>query len=653
LDFVLPRCLLLAFACVLAPNMPAWSADGDLLRAEQLAFQQAAAAADPSVVRIETVGGVDLVGELLTATGPTTGVVVQADGYIITSRFNFLSRPASVMVTLPDERRFAAEIVSSDLARMVTLLKIDAHDLVPIEAVPKDQFRVGQRAIALGRTFDLHFPSLSVGIISALNRVWGRALQTDAKTSPVNYGGPLIDLSGRCLGVIVPLSPQEQGDTAGVEWYDSGIGFAVPLVDIQAALPRLIAGQTLKPGLLGVGFEDLGPLSGAAKVLRVRPESPADKAGLLLEDVIVGIDGQPAQKLSDLKHVLGTKYAGDVVRLAVRRGDQAFEKDVTLTDELKAYQFPYLGILPERSAAPGGGVKIRAVIDGSPAAQAGLRAGDEIKLLEKVATPTRGALAEQLYKGDMPRTVSLTIQRDGASQTVEAALAAFPSDPPQTLAPENIPAPETPNEAKTGRLNEQLPDEGLGFWAYVPENYRADRLWGLLVWLHPAGDTQEAETLKAWAEVCRARGMILVAPRSGNAEGWAPDQEAEVRAVIDWVQERYRIDPARVAALGRESSAVFASKLAFKYRELFRGLVLLGAPLRVAPPDNDPDFPLQVAFAGPASGLTAKAISSTAEALRKRNFPAWVTTRSKDDEGPFPAEVVSALARWLDALDRI
>ena len=79
----------------------------------------------------------------------------------------------------------------------------------------------------------------SVGIISAVGRIWGRAMQADAKISPVNYGGPLVDLYGRVLGVIVPADPRSEGETAGVEWYDSGIGFAVPLEDILAALPRL------------------------------------------------------------------------------------------------------------------------------------------------------------------------------------------------------------------------------------------------------------------------------------------------------------------------------------------------------------------------------------------------------------------------------
>ena len=81
-------------------------------------------------------------------------------------------------------------------------------------------------------------PNVSVGIVSALDRIWGKAIQTDAKISPNNYGGPLVDIAGRVLGVLVPMSPDGSGEVAGVEWYDSGIGFAVPLEDRRCACCR-------------------------------------------------------------------------------------------------------------------------------------------------------------------------------------------------------------------------------------------------------------------------------------------------------------------------------------------------------------------------------------------------------------------------------
>src|SRR5262249_21693362 len=148
--------------------------------------------------------------------------------------------------------RFVAKVIATDHSRMITLLKIEATGLPVAEAVPQGEIRIGQWAIALGRALDPasgHAPSVSVGVVSALNRIWGRCLQTDAKISPVNYGGPLVSLDGRVLGVLIPANHMSEGETAGFEWYDSGIGFAVPLTQIMSVLPQLKAGKDLKRGL--------------------------------------------------------------------------------------------------------------------------------------------------------------------------------------------------------------------------------------------------------------------------------------------------------------------------------------------------------------------------------------------------------------------
>src|SRR5262249_5780694 len=163
-----------------------------------------------SVVQIQTQGGGDMVAVgpkglvFRKALGPTTGLVVSEDGYIISSAFNFLNNPATIIVAVPGHKEsYLARRVATDRSRMLTLLKIDKAGLPVPEAVPAKELRVGQCAVALGRTLDLKKdqpPSVSVGIVSALHRVWGKAIQTDAKVSPLNYGGPLIDVLGRVQG---------------------------------------------------------------------------------------------------------------------------------------------------------------------------------------------------------------------------------------------------------------------------------------------------------------------------------------------------------------------------------------------------------------------------------------------------------------------
>ena len=190
---------------------------------------------------------------MLFGAGPTTGLVVDPAGYIVSSAFNFVNKPTSILVRLADGVRKPAKLVATDHSRMLVLLKIDADKAAAgvRNACRSNEMRVGQWAIAVGRTFDSDRPNMAVGILSALDRVWGKAIQTDAAVSPNNYGGPLVDIRGRVLGVLVPLSPEAADEMAGVEWYDSGIGFAIPMEHMQQVLPRLKKGEDLYPGLAG------------------------------------------------------------------------------------------------------------------------------------------------------------------------------------------------------------------------------------------------------------------------------------------------------------------------------------------------------------------------------------------------------------------
>ena len=114
------RALLVAAFLTLSSLLMAQAPDVEAL--EEEAFKVATAIADPTIVQIQTIGGLDVVGELIAGTGPTTGVVVSSAGEIITSSFNFSSQPSSIIVTLSDGRKFPADVVASDLVRQVTLI---------------------------------------------------------------------------------------------------------------------------------------------------------------------------------------------------------------------------------------------------------------------------------------------------------------------------------------------------------------------------------------------------------------------------------------------------------------------------------------------------------------------------------------------------
>jgi len=650
-----------------------WGAANDRLSAappldvlEEQAFKEAAALVSPSVVRIQTVGGLDRVGDVLTATGPTTGVVVSADGYIISSAFNFISKPASILVQLADGRRFPAVLVATDRSKMLALLKTEASGLTPAPAAPREKARVGHWAIALGRTYDTPDVSMSVGIVSALNRVWGKALQTDAKVSPVNYGGPLVNIEGEVLGVLVPLSPQENEETAGVEWYDSGIGFAIPMEDAYAAAERLKAGEDLKPGLMGITFKP-GGLGAKPIIDRVRVESPAEKAGLKPGDVIVEVEGRPVRRPDEAKFVLGGKYAGDALTVVVQRDGQKVDARLTLVGELIPYESGFLGILPAREGkseprAPGVGVRF--VYENSPAARAGLAARDRILRVNDTEVTSAAVLTDVISRLRPESKISLVFRRQDAEQTAETTLASIPNDVLGELRTAPVPlsakpaadggaAQEQKEELKRGRFTVDLPNRDQGYWSYVPDDYNADAAYGLMIWLHPEGDTMEAAVLQAWRPICDARGLIIAAPKPANASGWSPADAGFIKEVIDHVASRYSIDPARIFVHGYAGSGPMATLAAFKHRELIRGVCLASSPLAAAPPENHPDYRLQWHFACGESEGAYKAIQASAALLRKMKYPASLSAASNRGQKYPSDEQVEEMGRWADALDRI
>jgi len=341
----------------------------ELRRAQQRRFREAASKLRPSLVRIETVGGVqplsggtanlpispeegsggsqrrtqtpfrDAPGSRFkVASGPTTGLVYSADGYILTSSFNFVVEPAIITVALADGRRFVAELVARDQVRKLALLKIDATDLPVPQWQERTEIRVGQWAIALGLGFGGDDASLTVGVVSAYNRMMGNAIQTDAKLNPANYGGPLCDLNGRVLGICVPMA-QRPGDLAGVEFYDAGIGFAVPKDRVDAIVPQLMKGKSFYRGWLGVVLDPA--VRDAAVILNIADPSPMLDAGIIPGDRIIKVAGKEIRHFGHLVKALYMIPAGDFVRLELERDGAMFVAEVRLARNTE------LGSLPD------------------------------------------------------------------------------------------------------------------------------------------------------------------------------------------------------------------------------------------------------------------------------------------------------------------
>ncbi|MCH7872379.1 MAG: trypsin-like peptidase domain-containing protein [Planctomycetes bacterium] len=326
-------------------------AEFDVLKATQEAFRAVSERMRPFLVRIETVGGSQPRGAInvggqddndpdrpaafretlgsrfVVSDGPTTGIIYSADGLIITSSFNFVRDPVLISVILSDGRRFAADLVARDQVRKIALLKVNAKGLpVPAWSDPRD-LRVGQWAVALGLGFGGDQASITTGIVSAVGRMNNNAFQTDAKLNPGNYGGPVCDIHSRILGMAVPMG-QKPGELAGLELYDSGVGFALPKHRVDQIVDTLKTGKSFYRGWLGISID--GTVSDAVAVANVASPSPMEKAGVEPGDIILSANDRPLKNFGHLVQALYLIPAGQTVRLRVKRDETEFEVQVTL-----------------------------------------------------------------------------------------------------------------------------------------------------------------------------------------------------------------------------------------------------------------------------------------------------------------------------------
>ncbi len=644
--------LFLFTAALLASGPPVAA---DLTELEEQAFRAATARVAPSVVRIETLGGLERVGRVLFGTGPTTGLVVGEDGYIVSSAFNFRHRPASILVRLPNGARKPARLVATDHSRMLVLLKIEVDEPLAVpEFAPLEELRVGQWALALGRAFEGDEPNVAIGIVSARSRVWGKAVQTDAAVSPNNYGGPLIDIAGRVLGVVAPLSPQGTDEMAGYEWYDSGIGFAVHADQVVRALPRLMAGEDLHAGLLGVNLRGGNPAISEAVLANCHPNSPAQKAGLEAGDKIVEVDGRSVERTAELREALAQFYAGETVRLAVVRNNERLERELELVAALAPYEHPFLGFLPMRGPQPGEGVAVRYVYPESPAAHAGIRRGDVVAALagKPVAAPDR--LREELSQYEPNAEVELAVLRDGETLGITVTLGRLPEEIPQEELPSALGGIDLPEEAAApqGTVSAKVPEFPNDAWAYVPGSYRPDVPHGLVVWLHDPEGLQWDELVAQWRSECDRGQWILLAPKSTDPRRWDRTELPLVRRLIDQISGEYAIDPARIVLAGRDAGGAMALLAASQNRDAVRGIGLIDAPPpgRIAP--NEPLQRLAFYVAHSEKSRHAAAVAPAVERLREAKYP---VTLKHLGEAPRPLtpDERAEFSRWVDALDRL
>ncbi|MDR1963488.1 MAG: S1C family serine protease [Planctomycetaceae bacterium] len=306
---------------------------------DSVQIRQAVDLVTPFLVRIDTIGGHEKVNDELVNEGAGSGFLLDREGFVITSAFHFLHEPSSILLQFSDGSKKVARKVAADRNRMLTLLKVEnlSDDFlnkifsVTPKVRTKDSILIGECCIAVGVALSREEPNMALGIVSGKNRIWGKALQTDAAVGPNNYGGLLIDRQGELLGLLVPLSMMSEELTAGAEMYDAGVGMAIPFEDIQheTVLGKLKKGNDLEPGFSGIHFKENRTFIGEAVIDAILPGSPAAEAGIKTGDKITAIDGKPIDSALGSTINLRSRYAGETLTLRLLRGGK--EQDLSLT----------------------------------------------------------------------------------------------------------------------------------------------------------------------------------------------------------------------------------------------------------------------------------------------------------------------------------
>jgi serine protease Do len=257
-----------------------------------------------------------------------SGVIVSRDGYILTNN-HLVGEADRVLVTLPDEREFDAEIIGSDPETDVAVLKIESEDLPSVPIGDSDRLRLGQTVVAIGYPFGVG-QTVTRGIVSAKSRAGLRLtsyedfIQTDAAINPGNSGGALINARGELVGINTAILSRSGGS--------HGIGFAISINMAKDVMEKIIDRGRVVRGWLGVNPEDLDPQmaeffdiesTDGVVIALVVENSPADKGGLEQNDIITEFDGEPVKDVVAFRRMVADVEPGSTVEIRVLRdGDR-------------------------------------------------------------------------------------------------------------------------------------------------------------------------------------------------------------------------------------------------------------------------------------------------------------------------------------------
>ncbi|MDD7363172.1 MAG: trypsin-like peptidase domain-containing protein [Peptoniphilus sp.] len=316
--------------------------------------ESVAQASMPSVVGITTASTRQTPLGPMAVQGSGSGFIVSEDGYILSNAHVVGEAKNSVKVLLNDGSEADGTVVWSDAALDLGLVKIKKDGLVALPMGDSDDLNIGEVAVAIGNPLGLDFQrSVTAGVISGLNRNIGEVegnymdglIQTDASINAGNSGGPLLNEEGQVIGInSVKIASAE------------GLGFSIPINTAKPIVEQVIKTGDYKTVALGIsGYTvsaiersgyDLGTGGKGVIVGGVESESPAAKAGLQVNDIILKLGDKEINSMSQMRRELYKYHSGDTVEVVVARGSKKQTLKLTFTD----YQVPK--VLPQIQEQP-------------------------------------------------------------------------------------------------------------------------------------------------------------------------------------------------------------------------------------------------------------------------------------------------------------
>ena len=351
-----------------------------------------------------------------------SGVIVDAiNGYILTNH-HVIEGAEKIQISLITGETLDAEVIGSDPATDIALLKVDSKNLIDIKIGDSDIVQVGDFVIAIGNPFGLSH-AVTSGIVSALGRTgisnngYEDFIQTDASINPGNSGGALVNMKGELVGINSAIISRSGGNV--------GIGFAVPSEIAQSIMQQILDFGEVRRGLLGVSIQSIDPENASALgveidygalISSIEPGSAAEKAGLQVDDIIIQIDNEKISNSRELANAIGLKGSGEEVEIQLVRNNNKInviailgQQQLSRSEGTDIHPGLVGASFASASTMSGGGVEVSTVESGSAAFQRGLRSGDLITAVNRQQIEN----LQQLQKiAKQSNILFLLIQRD-------------------------------------------------------------------------------------------------------------------------------------------------------------------------------------------------------------------------------------------------